>query len=140
MDGRPAVCVPNGVSNIEKGDMTAMKNRIKVQIGGTEYILSSEESEAYVQELANTLDQSIRGMMNTDPRVSLTMAAVLNALTAADEARKAAQSADHLRAQIQDYLTDNARMRAEADDARREAEQLRREIEDLHRRLGDRAQ
>lgn len=117
-----------------------MKNRIKVQIGGTEYILSSEESEAYVQELANTLDQSIRGMMNTDPRVSLTMAAVLNALTAADEARKAAQSADHLRAQIQDYLNDNARMRAEADDARREAEQLRREIEDLHRRLGDRAQ
>ena len=112
----------------------AAKNRIKLDICGTEYIITSDEPESYVLELGAELDRSMRALMNNDPRVSTTMAAVLTALTVSDEARKANASADNLRSQIKEYLSDNARARSEADEARREAERLRRELDDLRKK------
>ena len=104
----------------------AAKNRVKLDICGTEYIISTEEPESYVLELGTELDRSMRALMSNDPRVSTAMAAVLTALTAADDARKANSSADNLRSQIKEYLSDNARARAEAEEARRELNELRK--------------
>ncbi|MPN32265.1 Cell division protein ZapA [bioreactor metagenome] len=112
----------------------ASKNRIRLNICGTDYMITSDEPEAYVRELGNELDRTMRSMMNNDSRVSTTMAAVLTAITLADEARKATASADNLRSQIKDYLTDNARARSEAEEARREADRLRRELDELRKR------
>ncbi len=112
----------------------AAKNRVKLDICGTEYIISTEEPESYVLELGTELDRSMRALMSNDPRVSTAMAAVLTALTAADDARKANSSADNLRSQIKEYLSDNARARAEAEEARREAERLRRELNELRKK------
>lgn len=112
----------------------APKTRIKLNICGSEYIIASDEPEAYVLELSSEIDRSMRSLTNGDSRISTTMAAVLTALTYADEARKADASADNLRSQIKDYLSDNARVRAEAEDSRRENERLRRELHDLRRK------
>ena len=112
----------------------AAKHRVKLDICGTEYIIASDEPESYVLELGAELDRSMRALMNNDPRISTTMAAVLTAITAQDEARKAHASADNLRSQIKEYLSDNARARSEADEARREAERLRRELNDLRKK------
>lgn len=111
----------------------AEKKRIRVRICGTDYILSSDEPESYVRELGDALDRNMRSIMDNDPRISVTMAAVMAALTLADEARKAGASADNLRSQLKDYLNDNARSRADADQARREADRLRGELQDLRR-------
>ncbi len=111
----------------------AMLNKVKLQICGTEYSVSSEEPEEYMRELGVQLDRDMRTLMNNDERVSTTMAAVLTALNNADRAQKATQTADNLRAQMKDYLDDNARARQEADNARREADRLRRELDDLRR-------
>lgn len=111
----------------------APKNRVRLNICGTEYVISSDEPEAYVLELGAELDRSMRSLMNGDPRLSTTMAAVLTAITIEDEARKATASADNLRSQIKEYLSDNARARSEAEDARREAERLRAELQELKR-------
>ena len=119
---------------MERGSIMASKNRVKLNICETNYIIASDEPEAYVQELGSDIDRSMRSIMNNDPRISTTMAAVLTALTAADEARKANASADNLRSQIKDYLTDNARARTEAEEAHREAERLRRELTDLRKK------
>lgn len=110
------------------------KNRMKLNICGSDYLIVSDEPEAYVLELGSDVDRSMRSMMNNDPRVSTTMAAVLTALTLADEAQKANASADNLRNQIKDYLSDNARARSEAEEVRREAERLRRELNDLRKK------
>lgn len=107
----------------------ASKNRIRLPICGTDYIISSDEPESYVKELGDDLDRSMRSLMDGDSRISTTMAAVLSALTLADEARKASDSADNLRSQIKEYLTDNARIRADAEETRRELERVRRELE-----------
>ncbi|MDD3692804.1 MAG: cell division protein ZapA [Oscillospiraceae bacterium] len=109
----------------------ASKNRVKLEICSTEYIILSDEPEHYVRELADELDKSMRELMDNDPRVSTTMAAVLTALTFADECRKANASADNLRSQIKEYLSENARVRAEAEEARRENERLRRDLDEL---------
>lgn len=109
----------------------ASKTRVKLTICDAEYIISSDESESYVKQLGAELDQTMRSILESDFRVSTTMAAVLAALTFADEAKKANSSADNLRTQIKEYLNDNSKIRAELEVERRENERLRREIEEL---------
>ena len=99
-------------------------NRVRLEICETEYIVTSEEPESYMLELGAQLDRDMRTLMNNDSRISTTMAAVLAALKATD-------AADNLRAQMKEYLDDNARARQDADNARREADRLRREIQDM---------
>ena len=110
----------------------SMMNKVRLRICGSDYTITSDEPEAYVRELAAQVDKDMRALVESDDRVSTTMAAVLTALNNADKAQKATQSADNLRAQMKEYLDDNARIRQEAETARRECDGLRRELQDLH--------
>jgi cell division protein ZapA len=83
------------------------------------------------QMLAEELDKEMRSIINENPSLSVTQAAVLTALDKADTCKKSTASSDNLRAQIKDYLEDSARARMEVDVARREIERLNREISSL---------
>ena len=95
----------------------------------------TDETPGYMQELAAQLDARIRNMMNVNDRTSLVMATVMTALQQADEAKKAAQSADNLRKQLKTFFDDNNRTRVESESLRREVAQLRKEKEELERKL-----
>jgi len=99
----------------------AAKNKVKLTIGGTQYVVTSEESEAYMWELGRQLDSQMRDMLAEDGRVSTTMAAVLTALNNADGLRKATVTADNLRGQLKEYMDENARLRGENDRLRRDS-------------------
>ena len=73
--------------------------------------------------------------MKGNPRLSVTMAAVLAALDYCDESVKSTESADNLRSQIKDYLEDSSQARMEAEEARREIEKLKKEVQTLRARL-----
>lgn len=88
-------------------------NHIKVTIAGTEYKIASEESAAYVMEIARLLDGEMRGLMDQNPRVSVTMAAVLCAMELADKAKKATADADNLRVQLKKSLDENEILRSQ---------------------------
>ena len=88
--------------------------KLKLMICGTEYILATDEDEGYMRAIASHVEKSMKAMMD-NPRISLSMAAVLAALNGEDRAEKALKAADHLRAQMKEYLDDHARIRAEAD-------------------------
>lgn len=107
-------------------------NKVKLNICGSEYAITSDETEEYVRELAGEVDRDMRALLHADDRTSTTMAAVLVAITNADSA-KSGDAADNLRAQMKGYLDDNARARQETENVRREAERLRRELEELRR-------
>ena len=107
------------------------KNKVHVKIGGASYTIVTEDEAEYVEALAD----EIRAIINSNPSLSMTQAAVLVALDNADASKKATASADNLRAQIKDYLEDSARARMEVDVARREVERLNREISDLRDKL-----
>ena len=110
-------------------------NTVKLTICGTDYVVTTDETPGYMQELGAQLDARIRNVMNSNERTSLVMATVITALMQADEAKKAAQAADNLRKQLKTFFDDNNRTRVEADALRREIAQLRREKEDLERKL-----
>ena len=111
----------------QEGAAVMAKNRIKISILGSDYIIASEEEENYVRQIAAETEKRIAGITRDNPRLSVTMAAVL--------AAKATESADNLRSQIKDYLEDSSQARMEADEARRENEKLKKEVQTLRSRL-----
>ncbi len=117
--------------------MAMAKNRVHLKIGGSAYTVLTDDAPEYVEELAEELDKEMRSIINENPSLSVTQAAVLTALDKADTCKKSTASSDNLRAQIKDYLEDSARARMEVDVARREIERLNREISSLRERIAE---
>ena len=113
-------------------------NKVTLTICGTNYVITTDEAPGYMQELGAQVDAQIRNMMNQNERTSLVMAAVMTALTQADQAKKAVQAADNLRKQLKSFFDDSNRSRGETENLRREVERLKREKEDLERKLAAR--
>ena len=98
--------------------------RIKLEICGSEYNLSSTDSEDYTLKLGERLDREINKFLAASPTASLTTAAVLSALGYLDELEKSRTSVDNMRVQIKDYLDDAAK-------AKLEVELLKKELASL---------
>ena len=112
-------------------------NKVKLTICGTDYFITSEDDESYIRSVGDEVNERMSTMLAENQRVSTTMAAVLCALSYADENRKANNTSDNLRSQIKEYLEDSQRSRLEADESKREVERLRRELQTLRLRLAD---
>jgi len=108
-----------------------MVNKVRLTIAGSPYVISTTDSEEYVEGLAQRLDTDIKAVMGENPNLSVTRAAVFCALEYLDEYTKSIGSADNMRSQIKDYLADAAKAKLAADEARREVERLRREVQYL---------
>ena len=108
-----------------------MKNRVKLVIGGSEYVISSDEEESYVLEIGEEVERHMATVMAANPHISTTMASTLCALDYCDAARKAGESSDNLRLQMKDYIEDNARLRMESDEQKRALLEIKREVQAL---------
>ena len=108
-----------------------MVNKVRLTIAGSPYVISTTDSEEYVTNLAQKLDADITSVMEENPNLSVTRAAVFCALDYLDEYTKSIGSADNMRSQIKDYLADAAKAKLAADEARREVERLKREVQIL---------
>lgn len=111
------------------------KNRIKLNICGTDYIIVSDEKEEYMEEIAKEIDEAMNITLKNNMRVSVTMAAVLTALRYCDESKKSMADADNLRTQIKDYLEESVEARMQADEARNEILKLEKEVKSLKEKL-----
>lgn len=88
-------------------------NHVKVTICGTEYKITSEESASYVLETAHRVDAEMNRLLSQNPRLTVSMAAVLCALDATDRAKKATDTADDLRVQLKRSLDENDELRTQ---------------------------
>ena len=61
----------------QEGAAVMAKNRIKISILGSDYIIASEEEENYVRQIAAETEKRIAGITRDNPRLSVTMAAGL---------------------------------------------------------------
>lgn len=102
--------------------------RVRLEICGSSYVVSTTDSEDYMLKLAERLDHDMNEMMMNSPNASVTAAAVVTALAYLDDAEKSASSSDNMRGQIQGYLEDAAKARLAAEEARREVDRLRKEL------------
>lgn len=66
-----------------------MLNQIKLTVGGVNYTVKSDDSEEYLNELGEELEQRLRRITKRNPTLSTTMVAIMAALEASDEAKKA---------------------------------------------------
>lgn len=96
-------------------------------MAGHDFTIVSEESEAYVLDIAAGIDKEIQSVMG-EAHLSLANAAVLSALNAADRARKAIDSSDHLRLQVKTYLDETQKLKSELAETRRELSRLKKQI------------
>ncbi|MDY2791460.1 MAG: cell division protein ZapA [Eubacteriales bacterium] len=85
------------------------KKRVTIRVAGKDYNMTSSDSEAYVRRVAAYVDRKI-GELTLATRLPAADAAVLTAITLADDAFKA-----------QD---ENTRLRRELDQARLEIDRL----------------
>ena len=65
-----------------------MANKVKVNIGGKEYTVVSEDSRDYILQIAQIVDQKMQEIMERNPSLNPPMVAVLAALNLADETEK----------------------------------------------------
>lgn len=106
-------------------------NNVCLNIGDVDYYLTTDDDPKYLKNLGNEVDEIIRTTRRAHKRLSMTQAAVLCALTFADEKKKTEQKIDHLRAEIQAYLEDAEKAKTDAEISRREVERLNKEVSNL---------
>ena len=114
-------------------------SKVRLTICGSSYVISTSESEDYMQNLADRLNLDMNELMASSNSVSITTAAVMTALNYRDELEKASGSADNMRRQIKNYMEDAASAKMAAEELRRENDSLRRQVDDLRRRLTQRS-
>lgn len=107
------------------------KNRVKLHICGSDFVISSTDSEAYMRAVGERVERTIEGHLERSPNMSLVRAAVFAALEFCDDAAKATENADQLRAQVQTYLEESAAAKSDAAELRRRGIKLERDNAEL---------
>ena len=87
------------------------KQKVKLNICGLDCVVATDEREEDVREAAKVVEQAINGIIEQNSRASITLAAIVTALSYYDDMRRAVQSEDYLRSQIKNYLEDASRAR-----------------------------
>ena len=108
-------------------------NRVRIEVYGSRYVISTPEDESYVRGLAKSLDEQLRSLLENNSGLTLNDALVLCAINFEDAYKKSEASADHMRGQLTDYLEDAARARIELEESKREIERLTRQLERLEK-------
>lgn len=106
-------------------------SKVRLEICGCSFIVSTADSEQYTLSIAEKLDQKMNEIMAATPSASVTEAAVIAALDYLDQLEKQDASADNMRSQIRDYLEDAAKAKTESEEAKIEIAKLRRELDAL---------
>lgn len=104
-----------------------MVNKIRITVGGLDYIISSDEGEAYVRKIGEELNAKLDNLARNNPYLSTTMVAVLAALEYCDTAKKAVSKCEEARTELKVIAEELACARLEIDRARREIERLKNE-------------
>ena len=56
------------------------KNKVRLSLFGTDYIITSDEEESYVRRIGDEVEKRITANMQQNTRISVLMSAVLTAL------------------------------------------------------------
>ena len=104
-----------------------MANEIKLTVGGIDYIITSDDDEAYVRAMGEEMNGTLDALSRSHPYLSTTMVAVLTAMRFLDQSKKLTAEAENLRVQMKGYVEDAACARLETEEARREIDRLNRE-------------
>jgi cell division protein ZapA len=109
-------------------------NKVKLTVCGKEYRLNTETPENELLAIAAATERTITEFMS-QARLSVQDAAVLAALDAYAEAEKHSKSVDNIRIQIQEYVSEAARARAEIEESAKSKEKLQKKHGDIAKKI-----
>jgi cell division protein ZapA (FtsZ GTPase activity inhibitor) len=107
------------------------KTRLTLSICGIDYAICSDESEEYMRKIAQKVNDDVLRIINSNSRISVSMATTLVALEYCDAAKKATVGTDNLRVQIKNYLEDISEARLQIENQKTQIEALRLEMKAL---------
>lgn len=116
-----------------------MENKVKVRIIGREYTLGTDNSAEYTLALAGELDGRMNAMLSESDSLSGIDVAILCALDAMDDCKRALANADNIRLQLGEYVASADRARANAENYKKEISSLKKRIEELEGRLNQKS-
>lgn len=64
------------------------KTRVRLKICGSQFVITADESEQYIQKIAKIVDERIKYLDDSDPKLSLQMATIVAALNYCDQLEK----------------------------------------------------
>ncbi|MBR3356143.1 MAG: cell division protein ZapA [Oscillospiraceae bacterium] len=108
-----------------------MANKITLSIAGFNLIINTSEDENRVRKLNAILNEDLSQILQSNPSASVTNAALLCSLDYLDRYDKATQSANNLRTQIKDYLSDASNAKLMYDDETKKNAELIKEVQTL---------
>ena len=111
-------------------------NKVRIEICGAKYVISTTEDPRYVRELAVEIEEKVKNFMEKNPSAARADAYMIILLGYVDLYKKSEENTDNIRSQLTQYLEDAARARIEADEYKREIEKLKREINLLRQTVG----
>ena len=85
---------------------------MKLNICGSDYILVSEDSESYMHLVGEKVDEKLSEVLTKNPKLSVSMAAVLSSLEFCDEVMKTQEKFESLKSQMKKYLATPAAWRS----------------------------
>ena len=103
-------------------------NRVKIEVAGSRYTISTTEEPIYVEELAGELDEQLTKLLAKNETMSVNDALILCSLQFLADGRQAEKSADRLRQQFSGYMDEIKRAKEDTDAKQKENEELRREV------------
>ena len=103
----------------------------RLKMAGQEITVNSTESAEYMNELAEIVDASICKVLESEVRATPFMAILLTAVEFCDDARKAQQNVDNMRAQMKAYIEDSNHAREEFNECKRELIRVQKEYDKL---------
>lgn len=64
------------------------KTKVRLKICGNQFLITADESEQYIQKIAKIVDERIKYLDDSDPKLSLHMATIVAALNYCDQLEK----------------------------------------------------
>jgi cell division protein ZapA (FtsZ GTPase activity inhibitor) len=130
--GISAIC-----ENIERNGTGFMQavNRVKIEVAGSRYTISTTEEPGYVEELAKELDAQLTKLLGKNESLSINDALILCSLQFLADGRQTEKTADRLRQQFSGYMEEIKRAKEDIEARQKENDQLRGEILQLRLKL-----
>ena len=103
-------------------------NRVRIEVAGSWYVISTTEESSYVEELARELDEQLTKLLGKNDSLSINDALILCSLLFLLDKRQSERSADRLRQQFSGYMEEIKRAKDDTAAKQKENEELRREV------------
>ena len=109
--------------------------KLKLTIGGNDYVIVTEDSEEYMLNLAKQLDAELKTFMEANPSAGMLTSSILTALSYLDELEKAKSGTDNMREQVTGYFEDISSSKKQIEESNAKINELKAEISRLNKEI-----